>query len=79
MRARACIKCREFVLIKPESPQNMEILKLFEKKHQLHTIITIDYNEIKGSFSKFVINQKENNPVTEANEYNTEKEIKETI
>jgi hypothetical protein len=50
MRARACIKCKEYILIHPENPQNRAQVKEFENNHQGHTVITIELNEIKGEY-----------------------------
>jgi hypothetical protein len=78
MRARACIKCREFVLVRPEDPQNLILLKEFENNHVLHTIITVDYNEIKGSYSNFAKKLKNNTTTDETSEFSAEKQLKGT-
>ncbi|MGB5910516.1 MAG: hypothetical protein WBH31_04910 [Promethearchaeia archaeon] len=52
MRARACIKCKEYFVINPTNPTNLNNEKLFEKDHRGHTLITVDLSEIKGEFSK---------------------------
>ncbi|MFX0007903.1 MAG: hypothetical protein ACFFAV_14440 [Candidatus Hermodarchaeota archaeon] len=51
-RARACTICKEYVTIKPNDPINIDLLKEFEKRHRLHTIITIAIEEIKGTYQK---------------------------
>ena len=53
VRARACIKCREYIIIHPENPVNQVKIKSFERHHTSHTIITVDINEIKGSYSVY--------------------------
>ncbi|MFX0104957.1 MAG: hypothetical protein ACFE75_05660 [Candidatus Hodarchaeota archaeon] len=53
MRARACIKCREYIVIHPSNAVNQVEIKKFEKKHLSHTIMTVDFNEIKGIYSSF--------------------------
>ena len=53
MRARACIKCREYVVIHPGNPVNQLDIKKFEKKHLSHTIMTVDLSEIKGIYNSF--------------------------
>ncbi len=53
MRARACIKCREYVLIHPDNPQNINRVNLFEKTHSGHALITSNFEEIKGNFTPF--------------------------
>jgi hypothetical protein len=52
MRARACIKCKEYLVINPTNPINLNNEKLFEKEHRGHTLITVDLSEIKGEFNK---------------------------
>ncbi len=51
MRARACIKCKDYVVIHPDNPVSVNLVKEFEDKHGYHTIITVDLKEIKDSFS----------------------------
>ncbi|MFX1312615.1 MAG: hypothetical protein ACFFHD_08395 [Promethearchaeota archaeon] len=53
VRARACIKCKEYMIIHPDNPINLFDIKKFEKKHIGHTIITVDLSEIKGSYNVF--------------------------
>ncbi|MBD3197016.1 MAG: hypothetical protein GF317_18325 [Candidatus Lokiarchaeota archaeon] len=53
MRARSCIKCREYVLIEPSNPNNIEIINKFEKEHRGHTLITSNFEEIKGSYKPY--------------------------
>ncbi|MHA2277659.1 MAG: hypothetical protein ACXAC2_17905 [Candidatus Kariarchaeaceae archaeon] len=53
VRARACIKCREYIVIHPNNPINQAIIKKFERHHMAHTIVTVDINEIKGTYSSF--------------------------
>ncbi|MFW9872956.1 MAG: hypothetical protein ACFFG0_07630 [Candidatus Thorarchaeota archaeon] len=65
VRARACIKCREYMVIHPDNPINQVEIKKFERKHTAHTIITVDLNEIKGAYASFV-----NNGVTQSSDEN---------
>ncbi len=51
VRARACIKCREYMVIHPDNPINQVDIKKFERKHTSHTIMTVDLNEIKGTYA----------------------------
>lgn len=53
VRCRACIKCREYIVIHPSSPINQVEIKRFEKVHSGHTIMTTDINEVKGAYSSF--------------------------
>ena len=51
VRVRACIKCRSYIVIHPGNPVNQVEIKKFEKKHLGHTVVTVDLNEVKGSYS----------------------------
>ena len=51
MRARACIKCKEYVVIHPNNPLNQGKVSLFEKKHHLHTLITVNLDEIRDQYT----------------------------
>jgi len=53
VRARACIKCREFIMIHPGNPVNQQEIKKFEKAHLSHTVVTVDFSEIKGVYTSF--------------------------
>ena len=53
IRARACIKCREYVIIEPHDFENQELIKTFERNHKGHTFITFDFDEIKGKYKEF--------------------------
>lgn len=53
VRCRACIKCREYIVIHPSNPINQVEIKRFEKVHSGHTIMTTDINEVKGAYSSF--------------------------
>jgi len=60
MRARACIKCKEYVVIHANNPQNQDKIELFERKHYLHTLITVDIDEIKDQYQVFKVNETAN-------------------
>ena len=51
VRVRACIKCRTYAVIHPSNPVNMLEIKRFEKQHLGHTVVTVDLNEVKGSYT----------------------------
>ena len=53
IRARACIKCREYVIIHPDDPKNQEMIHIFEGKHRGHTLITLDLDEVKGQYTNY--------------------------
>ena len=48
IRARACVKCREYALIHPNDPNNLNLLKIFDVKHKGHTVVTLDIDEVRG-------------------------------
>ena len=51
--ARACLKCKEYIIIHPNNPVNQLDIKKFEKKHLSHTIMTVGLGEIKGLYTSF--------------------------
>jgi hypothetical protein len=50
MRARACIKCKEYMVIHANNPLNQNKMEFFERKHHLHTLITVNLDEIKDQY-----------------------------
>ena len=54
IRARACTRCREYVIIHAENPQNQNLIRNFEGTHRGHTVVTLDLDEVKGSYQNFV-------------------------
>ena len=50
MRARACIKCKEYMIIHADNPLNRIKIENFERKHHLHTLITVNLEEIKDQY-----------------------------
>ena len=53
MRAQACIKCKEYVLVHPGNPVNKQLLDDFKGKHRSHTMVTVELHEIKGVYKKY--------------------------
>ena len=53
MRAHACIKCKEYVLVHPSNPINKQLLDDFKGKHRGHTTVTVELHEIKGVYKKY--------------------------
>ncbi|MFX1427729.1 MAG: hypothetical protein ACFFBE_14845 [Promethearchaeota archaeon] len=51
LRARACIKCKQYIVIHPDNPINQVDIKKFERNHTGHTIVTLDLNEVKGAYA----------------------------
>ncbi len=60
VRCRACIKCRTYLVIHPGNPVNQIEIKKFEKKHLGHTVVTVDLNEVKGSYISSKNHEAEN-------------------
>ena len=50
--ARACIKCKEYVIVEPSNYKNQEVIKLFEGNHKGHTLITLDFDEVEGKYKE---------------------------
>ena len=50
MRARACIRCKEYMIIHANNPLNQSKIEFFERKHHLHTLITVNLDEIKDQY-----------------------------
>lgn len=50
MRARACIKCKEYMVIHANNPMNQSKIEYFERQHHLHTLITVNLDEIKDQY-----------------------------
>lgn len=53
LRARACTRCKEYVVIHANNPVSKKIVNNFEELHQNHTLITINLNEIKGIYKSY--------------------------
>ncbi len=53
MRARACLKCKEYVLIHPNNVVSQKLIKDFEVAHMRHNLMTVNLNEIKGQYERF--------------------------
>ncbi len=65
MRARACIKCKEYIVIHTNNPLNQAKINTFEKMHHQHTLITINLDEIKDEYQS--INNNSTNGQEELN------------
>ncbi len=50
MRARACIKCKEYMIIHAANSLNQNKIDFFERNHHKHTLITVDLEEIKDHY-----------------------------
>ncbi len=50
MRARACIKCKEYMVIHANNSLNQSKIEYFERQHHLHTLITVNLDEIKDQY-----------------------------
>lgn len=62
MRARACIKCKEYVVIHPNNPLNQTKIYQFERRHHLHTLITVNLDEVRESYQMYRNNGSDNSP-----------------
>lgn len=60
MRVRACIRCKEYVIIHPNNPLNQNKIHQFEKRHHLHTLITVNLDEVKESYQIYKNNGSDN-------------------
>ncbi len=53
MRARACTKCKSYAVIHANNPVSLNRIKIFEKVHAGHSLVTVDYFEIKDEYKRF--------------------------
>jgi hypothetical protein len=53
MRARACIRCREYIVLHPNNPLSQNKENAFARQHHLHTLITVNLDEIKDTYKPF--------------------------
>ncbi|MFX1273901.1 MAG: hypothetical protein ACFFBP_13205 [Promethearchaeota archaeon] len=58
MRAKACTRCKEYIIIHASNPVNQNNVKKFEKFHLGHSIIIINYFEIKDQYKRFDPNKE---------------------
>ena len=68
MRARACIKCKEYMVIHANDPLNQNKIEYFERKHHLHTLITVNLEEIKDQY-QIIKNNGSKDTSSESNNY----------
>ena len=67
MRARACIRCKSYIVIHPNNPLNQAKISMFEKMHHQHTLITVDLDEIRNEYQS--INNNDMNDQEELNSH----------
>ena len=60
MRVRACIKCKEYMAIHPNNPLNQNKIREFERRHHLHTLITVNLDEVKDQYQIYKNNGSDN-------------------
>jgi len=54
-RVKICLRCKEFVPIYPDNPNNLEELKRFQNKHYKHMLVNISVKELSGKvYERFV-------------------------
>ena len=58
MRARACLKCKEYVLVHPNNPINQNLIKEFELAHMSHNLMTVNLVEIKGQYKRYDLKEE---------------------
>jgi hypothetical protein len=52
IKVRACIKCRLYVVIHTTNVKNQQELRLFDKIHSNHYIVTIDKSELDETYKR---------------------------
>ena len=62
LRCRACIRCKEYIVIHASSPINQVEIKRFEKVHLGHTVVTAELSEVKDAYTSFKNHKAENSP-----------------
>lgn len=65
IRARACVKCKCYIVIHPNNPLNQAKINTFEKMHHQHSLVTINLDEIKNEYQS--INNNSTNGQEELN------------
>lgn len=58
MRARACINCKEYVIIHPNNPVSQNLVKNFELTHSRHNLMIVNFDEIRGLYHRDDIEAK---------------------
>lgn len=53
MRTKACVKCKEYILLVPNDPLNKHKENIFAKNHHHHTQIIVDLEEIDDTYHLF--------------------------
>lgn len=59
---RACLKCKQYVLIHPDNFISSQIVNKFEKDHARHTIVTTELSEVRDFYTN-VQKSKSKSPV----------------
>lgn len=54
LRARACTKCKEYVVVHPNNLISQTIVNKFDGFHKGHPLITIDLNEVKEKYENYI-------------------------
>ena len=53
MRAKACIKCKEYIVLHPNNPLSQNKEHLFARAHHMHTLVTVNLDEVKDTYKPF--------------------------
>lgn len=59
MRVRACTGCRKYIIIRPESVKNKELLKEFDDTHRGHTLVSVELQEVQGKYENVGAKEEE--------------------
>jgi hypothetical protein len=60
LRARACLGCKEYMIVHPNSQKNATDLEIFRGRHAAHAVVTVDVNEVKRDrFKRFRAGERE--------------------
>ena len=52
IRVRACIRCKNYIIINPKDTSNFNQIKSFETAHAGHILITVELTEIKNYYEE---------------------------
>ncbi len=50
-KVKVCFKCKKYVLIYPDNPENLELIRYFDLCHSEHPIQIINLIEIDNSYA----------------------------
>jgi len=59
MRVKACTKCKEYLIMRPERHKNKRLEDIFKIMHQNHPCFICDFNELSKDYKKFTLKKNE--------------------